>query len=55
MLKVVHNDVEVEPELKPILTEKLDGPTGDNACPDIRARGVAMKAWTKRLFRCSVN
>ena len=35
--KVIYNDVEVEPELQPILTEKLDGLTGDIARPNIRA------------------
>ena len=40
LLKTLHNDVEAEPELQPIQTERLDGLTGDNAHPDIRARGV---------------
>ena len=28
LLKIVHSDVEVEPELQPIVTERLDGLTG---------------------------
>ena len=40
LLKIVHSDVEVEPELQPIVMERLDGLTGDNSHPDIRARGV---------------
>ena len=40
MLKLVHNDVEIEPELQPISNEVIKGLTGDNSRPDIRAKGV---------------
>ena len=40
LLKIVHNDVEVEPELQPVTTENLSGLSNDNCRPDIRAKGV---------------
>ena len=39
-IKQVHNDVEVEPHLQPINVEKINGLTGDNARPNIRARSI---------------
>ena len=38
LLNVVCNDVQVEPELQSINDETIEGLTGDNARPDIRAR-----------------
>ena len=35
-----HKDVESEPELQPVEGELIDGLAGENARPDIRARGV---------------
>ena len=35
-----YSDAELEPQLQPIHGEQIDGLTGDNARPDIRARGV---------------
>ena len=40
LLKIAHNDVEIEPELQPITEEQIPGLIGDNARPDIRARSV---------------
>ena len=40
LLKTIFNDVEVEPKLQKIDSEGLNGLTGDNARPDMRARGV---------------
>ena len=40
LLKKVVSDVETEPQLQQVDGEILDGLTGDNAKPDIRARGV---------------
>ena len=40
LLKTILNDVEVEPKLQKIGNEELNGLTGDDARPDIRARGV---------------
>ena len=40
LLKTTLNDVEVEPKLQKIDNEGLNGLTGDDARPDIRARGV---------------
>ena len=36
----IHTDVETEPSLQPIEGEIVNGIPGDNAKPDIRARGV---------------
>ena len=38
------NDAEIEPKLQKIDNEGLNGLAGDNAIPDIRARGV----WRQR-------
>ena len=35
LLKIVQNDVEIEPVLQKIDKERIDGRTGDNARPDI--------------------
>ena len=43
LLKKVVNDVEIEPPLQPITGEIVQGLSGDNARPDIRARGVWRK------------
>ena len=40
LLKQVCNDVETEPPLQPLEGEILPGLTGDEARPDIRARGL---------------
>ena len=40
LLKTTLNDVEVELKLQKIDNEGLNGLTGDDARPDIRARGV---------------
>ena len=40
LLRKLHNDVETEPELQPITTERLRGLSNDQCKPDIRARGV---------------
>ena len=40
LLKTTLNDVEVEPKLQKIDNEELNGLTGDDARPDVRARGV---------------
>ena len=40
LIKKVHSDVETEPPLQPITGEIINGLAGDNARPDIRARGV---------------
>ena len=39
-MKKVYSDVELEPQLQAIHGEQIDGLAGDNARPDIRARGV---------------
>ena len=40
LLKATLNDVEVEPKLQKIDNDDLNGLTGDDARPDIRARGM---------------
>ena len=40
LLKTLHNDVEIEPALQEITSEKIPGNTNDEARPDITARGV---------------
>ena len=40
LLRTVHNDVEVEPQLQQVDNEQLNGLREDNARPDIRAKGV---------------
>ena len=40
LLAKVHADVETEPQLQPIAGELVNGLAGDNARPDVRARGV---------------
>ena len=40
LMKKVYSDVELEPQLQAIHGEQIDGLAGDNARPDIRARGV---------------
>ena len=40
LLRKLHNDVETEPELQPITTERLRCLSNDQCKPDIRARGV---------------
>ena len=40
LLKKVCSDVETEPQLQAMNGEGINGLTGDNAKPDIRARGV---------------
>ena len=40
LLSKVHSDVQTEPPLQPIDGEIINGADGDNARPDIRARGV---------------
>ena len=40
LLKIVHNDVETEPELQVVTTEQFTGLENDNSRPDIRAKGV---------------
>ena len=40
LLAEVHRDVEIEPTLQPVEGEQIDGLVGENARPDVRARGV---------------
>ena len=40
LLCKLHSDVEVEPSLQPIEGEIVNGIAGDNARPDVRARGI---------------
>ena len=40
LLKAVFKDVETQPKLQPLDGEVSQGLTGDDAHPDIRARGV---------------
>ena len=40
LLRVVHNNVEVEPQLQQVGNEQFNGLWEDNARPDIRAKGV---------------
>ena len=40
--RIVHKDVEVEPQLQQVDNEQFNGPKEDNAPPDIRIKGV----WT---------
>ena len=40
LMRLVCNDVETEPPLQPLQGEKTGGLTGDEARPDIRARGI---------------
>ena len=40
LLAKTHTDVETEPTLQPVAGEIINGLDGDNARPDIRARGV---------------
>ena len=40
LLHKVYNDVETEPSLQPLNGEHINGLTGDESRPDIRARGV---------------
>ena len=40
LLCIVHNDVEVEPQLQQVDNEQFNGLKEDNARPDIRAKGV---------------
>ena len=49
LLHKVYNDVETEPSLQLINGEHINGLTGDESRPDIRARG-SLEKWTERLF-----
>ena len=40
LLKMIQNEVEIKPALQEMDFEWIDGPTGDEARPDIRAQGV---------------
>ena len=40
LLRIVHNDVEVEPQLQQVHNEQFNGFKEDNARPDIKAKGV---------------
>ena len=40
LLRITHNNVEVEPQLQQVDNEQLNGVKEDNARPDIRAKGV---------------
>ena len=40
LLSEAHRDIETEPALQPVEGELIDGLAGENARPDIRARGV---------------
>ena len=40
LLAKIHTDVETEPSLQPIEGKNVNGITGDNARPDVRARCV---------------
>ena len=44
LLRIVHNDVEVEPQLQQVDNEQFNGLKEDNARPDIRAKGVRRNA-----------
>ena len=39
-IKTIRNNVEIKPALQKIENERINGRTGDQARPDIRARGV---------------
>ena len=43
LLRTIVNDVETESSLQKIENEEVNGLTGDDAKPDIRARGVLRK------------
>ena len=43
ILRKVYTDVETEPSLQPVNGEQVVGLTGDEARPDVRARGVCRK------------
>ena len=43
LLRKVYTDVETEPSLQPVNGEQVVGHTGDEARPDVRARGVWRK------------
>ena len=40
LLAKIHTDLETEPSLQPFEGEIINGIPGDNARPDVRARGV---------------
>ena len=40
LLKTIQNDVDIEPALQVIDNERIDGRTGNEVKPNIRARGV---------------
>ena len=40
ILKTIQNDIEIEPARQKIYNKRTDGHTGNEARPDIRARGV---------------
>ena len=40
LLKMIQNDVEIEPALQKVDNERIDGCTEDEARPNIRAQGV---------------
>ena len=44
LLRIVHNDVEIEPQLQQVDNEQFNGLKEDNARPDIRAKGVCRNA-----------
>ena len=39
-IKTIQNNVEIKPALQKIENERINGRTGDQGRPDIRARGV---------------
>ena len=59
LLKQVCSDVEVEPKLQMIDDEKVRGASGDEARPDIRARGLWRKGqnafFDVRITNCNSN
>ena len=52
LLRIVHNDVEVEPQLQQVDNEQFNGLKEDNARPDIRAKGVWRNA-QRCMEKCS--
>ena len=50
LLRIVHNDVEVEPQLQQLDNEQFNGLKEDTARPDINAKGVWRNAQNAYLM-----
>lgn len=53
--KQVHSDLEFEPHLQPINGENINGSTGDDTRPDIRARSVWQNGQSALFELCATN